>query len=97
MIICFHTCFLQKHSLDCHSLYVFSKRIFTSVNNYYFKRSYSTSAQHTAVIVSAVRTPIGSFGGALSSFSATQLGSFAAIEAVKQAGTINHSIINQSI
>lgn len=30
-----------------------------------------------AYIVSAVRTPIGSFGGILSSFSATQLGSFA--------------------
>ena len=37
-------------------------------------------------ILSAVRTPIGKFGGGLSSFSATQLGSFAIEEAVKRAG-----------
>ncbi len=36
-------------------------------------------------IVSAVRTPIGSFGGALSSFSATQLGSFAIKGALEKA------------
>lgn len=38
------------------------------------------------VIVSAVRTPIGSFGGALSSMSATQLGSTAIKRAVEKAG-----------
>ncbi|MCZ4244009.1 acetyl-CoA C-acyltransferase [Pedobacter punctiformis] len=38
------------------------------------------------VIVSAVRTPIGSFGGSLSSFSATQLGGFAIKAAVEKAG-----------
>jgi len=38
------------------------------------------------VIVSAVRTPIGSFGGSLSSFSAAQLGGFAIKEAVDRAG-----------
>lgn len=37
-------------------------------------------------IVSAVRTPIGSFGGVLSSFSATQLGGFAIKAAVEKAG-----------
>ncbi len=37
-------------------------------------------------IVSAVRTPIGSFGGALKSFSATQLGGFAVKAAVEKAG-----------
>jgi len=37
-------------------------------------------------IVSAVRTPIGSFGGALSSFSATQLGSLAIKGALDKAG-----------
>lgn len=37
-------------------------------------------------IVSAVRTPIGSFGGALKDFSATQLGAVAIKEAVKRAG-----------
>ncbi|RZK42155.1 MAG: acetyl-CoA C-acyltransferase [Pedobacter sp.] len=38
------------------------------------------------VIVSAVRTPIGSFGGSLSSFSATQLGGFAIKAAIEKAG-----------
>ena len=37
-------------------------------------------------IVSAVRTPIGSFGGSLSSLSATKLGAIAIKEAVKRAG-----------
>jgi len=37
------------------------------------------------VIVSAVRTPIGSFGGSLASFSATQLGGFAVKAAVERA------------
>ena len=38
------------------------------------------------VIVSAVRTPIGSFGGSLSVFSATQLGGFAIKGAIDKAG-----------
>ncbi len=38
------------------------------------------------VIVSAVRTPIGSFGGSLKDFSATQLGGFAIKAAVEKAG-----------
>jgi len=38
------------------------------------------------VIVSAVRTPIGSFGGSLAQFSATQLGGFAIKAAVERAG-----------
>src|SRR5690349_22811923 len=38
------------------------------------------------VIVSAVRTPIGSFGGSLSSLSATQLGGMAFKAAVQRAG-----------
>src|ERR1700750_1757560 len=38
------------------------------------------------VIVSAARTPIGSFGGSLSPFSATQLGSFAVKAAVEKTG-----------
>jgi acetyl-CoA C-acetyltransferase len=37
-------------------------------------------------IVSAVRTPIGSFGGSLSNFSATQLGSFAIQGALEKSG-----------
>ena len=39
-----------------------------------------------AVIVSAARTPIGSFGGALSPLSAVELGVIAAKEAIKRAG-----------
>lgn len=38
------------------------------------------------VIVSAIRTPIGSFGGSLSGFSAAQLGGFAIKAAVEKAG-----------
>jgi acetyl-CoA C-acetyltransferase len=38
------------------------------------------------VIVSAVRTPIGSFNGALSSISATKLGALAVAEAIRRAG-----------
>jgi acetyl-CoA C-acetyltransferase len=40
----------------------------------------------TVYIVSAVRTPIGSFGGGLKDFSATQLGAFAIKAAVERAG-----------
>jgi acetyl-CoA C-acetyltransferase len=45
-------------------------------------------------IVSAVRTPMGSFGGSLSSVSATKLGAVASKEAVKRAG-IDASEINE--
>src|SRR5680860_1162130 len=38
------------------------------------------------VIVSAKRTPLGSFGGNLSSFSAPELGAAAILEAVKSGG-----------
>lgn len=38
------------------------------------------------VIISAIRTPIGSFGGSLSGFSAVQLGGFAIKAAVEKAG-----------
>ena len=38
------------------------------------------------VIVSAVRTPIGSFGGSLASLSATQLGAIAIKAAIEKAG-----------
>lgn len=46
------------------------------------------------VIVSAARTPIGNFGGALSSLSAVDLGVIAAKEAIKRAG-IEASIIDE--
>jgi acetyl-CoA C-acetyltransferase len=40
---------------------------------------------HTVVIVSAVRTPMGSFGGSLKAISATQLGAVAIKAAVEKA------------
>ncbi len=43
-------------------------------------------------IVSAVRTPMGSFGGALKDFTATQLGAIAIKEAVKRAGIDSNQI-----
>lgn len=48
------------------------------------------------VIVSAVRTAIGSFGGALSSISATQLGTLVAQEAIVRAG-IEATAIDEAI
>lgn len=49
-----------------------------------------------AVIVSAVRTPLGSFGGSLSTIGATDLGAHVAREAVKRAG-IDPKEINECI
>ena len=43
-------------------------------------------------IVSATRTPMGSFGGSLSSLSATDLGAIAVKEAVKRAGISPDSV-----
>ncbi len=48
------------------------------------------------VIVSAVRTPIGNFGGSLAPFSAVELGILAAKEAIRRAG-INPIEINEAI
>lgn len=48
------------------------------------------------VIVSAARTPIGSFGGALASLSAVELGAIAAKEAIKRAG-IDAALIDDVI
>jgi len=44
------------------------------------------------VILSAVRTPIGSLGGALKNVSAVELGSIAAKEAIKRANIESHMI-----
>src|SRR5690554_5907033 len=49
------------------------------------KKSMMQNTQEV-VIVAAVRTPIGSFGGSLASLSASQLGGVAIKEAVKRAG-----------
>ena len=46
------------------------------------------------VIISAVRTPIGSFGGSLSSVSATKLGAVAIEGAMEKAG-INYKIVDE--
>jgi acetyl-CoA C-acetyltransferase len=43
-------------------------------------------SNRTVYIVSAVRTPIGSFGGSLKDFTAPQLGAFAIRAAVEKAG-----------
>jgi acetyl-CoA C-acetyltransferase len=49
-----------------------------------------------AVIVSAVRTPLGSFNGSLSGFGATELGAMVIEEAVKRAG-IEKTSVNEVI
>jgi acetyl-CoA C-acetyltransferase len=48
------------------------------------------------VIISAARTPIGNYGGTLAPFSAIDLGTFAALEAIKRAG-IAPSDIDEAI
>lgn len=58
-------------------------------------RGYSTAPERTPVIVSAVRTPIGSFGGALASLSGSQLGAVAVKEAVRRAG-VDPSLIGEA-
>ena len=50
----------------------------------------------TAVIVSAVRTPFGSFGGSLSKIGATDLGGMVIKEAVRRAG-IDAALVNECI
>ena len=49
-----------------------------------------------AVIVSAVRTPLGGFNGTLSKIGATQLGAFAIVEAIERAG-IEKKDVNEVI
>lgn len=49
-------------------------------------RHYSSKKIHDVVIVSATRTPIGSFQSSLSPLSATQLGGIVIESVVKQAG-----------
>ncbi|MFN2530980.1 MAG: acetyl-CoA C-acyltransferase [Pyrinomonadaceae bacterium] len=51
---------------------------------------------HEAVIISAVRTPVGKFLGSLKEFSATQLGAIVVREAVKRAG-LNPEDVNEVI
>ena len=51
---------------------------------------------HAAVLVSAVRTPVGKFQGALSSLSATDLGSIAVREAVRRAA-IDSAAVDECI
>jgi len=51
---------------------------------------------HEAVIVSAVRTPLGSFNGSLGSIGATRLGALVIEEAVKRAG-IEKDAVNEVI
>src|SRR5216110_439997 len=48
------------------------------------------------VIISAVRTPIGKFQGALSDLSATELGAMVVREAVKRAG-IDRKLVDECI
>jgi acetyl-CoA C-acetyltransferase len=54
-----------------------------------------SNKQHDAVILSAVRTPIGRFMGGLSSIPATRLGALVVQEAVSRAGIENLADINE--
>lgn len=52
----------------------------------------SSAAAKNVVIVSAVRTPIGSFQGSLSSLSATELGGIAVRSVVEKAGILGSQV-----
>ena len=56
------------------------------------KRLYSTGRFSDVVIVSATRTPIGSFQSQLSALSATQLGGIAIDSALQQAGIAKENV-----
>jgi acetyl-CoA C-acetyltransferase len=56
--------------------------------------SFRRSIMREVVIVSAARTPIGSFGGAIKDLTAVELGAIAAKEAIKRAG-IDPAIIDE--
>ncbi|CEI93812.1 hypothetical protein G6F70_007340 [Rhizopus microsporus] len=64
---------------------MFASRQFTRKT---FIRTFATAAKspNDVVIASAVRTPVGCFGGSLKSLSATQLGSIAVRAAIERAG-----------
>jgi len=49
-------------------------------------RNYSSASINDVVVLSAVRTPIGSFRGSLSLLTAPQLGAFAIRNAIEKAG-----------
>merc|ERR1711917_102401 len=70
-----------ESDFDCLTEKMFSKTV--------------TRNLHDVVIVSAARTPMGSFQSALSSLSAPELGSIAIAEAVKRAG-IEGEVIGES-
>jgi acetyl-CoA C-acetyltransferase len=61
---------------------------------YKMNKNFGRKKMKKAVIVSAARTPIGSFGGAYSSLSAVDLGVIAAKEAIKRAG-IEPSMVDE--
>lgn len=55
-------------------------------------RYFSSKKFNDVVIVSATRTPIGSFQSSLSALSASQLGGFAVESAVQQAGIAKEDV-----
>ena len=58
----------------------------------YICTNFKNKKMKEVYIVSATRTPMGCFGGALKDFSATQLGAIAIKEAVKRAGIKNEDV-----
>uniref|UniRef100_A0A9J7ZXU7 acetyl-CoA C-acetyltransferase n=1 Tax=Cyprinus carpio carpio TaxID=630221 RepID=A0A9J7ZXU7_CYPCA len=76
--------------INATAIYYVSKIVFLNLTlqvHKYLSRTYSTRLSlNEVVIVSAVRTPIGSFKGSLSTVPATKLGSIAIKGAVEKAG-----------
>jgi acetyl-CoA C-acetyltransferase len=74
---------------------LFTNPAFPSIHLYEFA-SRKENSMREAVIVSAVRTPLGSFNGALADMSATTLGAIVIEEAVRRAGIAKEEI-NEAI
>jgi len=73
--------FITSWSQNCFSVRcVFSE----------YELLFSIVSEQEVVIVSAVRTPMGSFKGSLSTVPATRLGSIAIKGAIEKAGNVRH-------
>jgi acetyl-CoA C-acetyltransferase len=82
-----------KTSFKIKFHYSYKSHKFSSGKEYLSLLSCKKSYMKEVYIISAVRTPIGSFGGSLKDFSATQLGAIA-IKGALQKANVNPELVN---
>jgi len=83
--------------LAAHQIFTSFDATKKTLNTWYYRSVDSAYCLQDVVIVSAARTPIGSYGGALSSLSATQLGTIAAKAAIERAGALPSSSLEDLV